>query len=356
MDEKQKGATHMKHLSQRLIACAVAAALLTSAASALELSLDNYQEIAKEHSATILANNQLTQGAKEDKRNMQVAVYDAAGNVVGMDDYTFSGTEIYQLRVQDKQNESDNASVPYSLGSNLITYYSLQLQYADLESQEKTLQSNITLMEKMVELGMATQLQLLELQNSLVQLQNGKTTMASSIAMLKSSMATSLGVTEQELDIAPMELYTAEEEANLKEQLEGMYDWKSAHNNNWNLKLMRMSGGLMGHKQYQGLVTQIETFEINLEQLYNNAYEDMLNKYDAYLIAKQVYVKKADDFVITQTKHQQGMISDVDYLAQEVQFAADQRAIDNAVLDLYKAEMKMEAYNNGVMLQETAGA
>lgn len=346
----------MKYFTQRLIACAAAAALLTSAVSALDLSLDNYQEVAKEHSTTILANNQLTQGAKEDKRNMQVAVYDAAGNVVGMDDYTFSGTEIYQLRVQDKQNESDNASVPYSLGSNLITYYSLQLQYADLLSQEKTLNSNIALMEKKVELGMATQLELVTLQNSLVQLQNGKVTMETNIEMLKSSMATSLGIAQEELNIAPMELYTAEEEATLKETLEGMYDWKSAHNNNWNLKLLRMSGGLMGHKQYQGLVTQIETFEINLEQLYNNAYEDMLNKYDAYIIAKQVYVQKADDFVITQKKHEQGIISDTDYLAQEIQFAADQRTIDNAVLDLYKAEMKMEAYNNGVMLQETAGA
>lgn len=346
----------MKHFTQRLIACAAAAAMLTSAASALDLSLDNYKEVAQEHSTTILANNQLNDGAKEDKRNMTVVKVGADGTVSVSEGYTYSGAEIYQLRVQDKQNESNNASVPYSLGSSLITYYSLQLQYADLESQERTLQSNITLMEKMVQLGMATQLQLLELKNSMVQLQNGKIAMKNSLDMLVSNIAISVGTTVEELNILPMELYTAEEEATLRADLEAMYDWNAAHKNNWNLKLMRMSGGLMGNKQYQGLVTQIETFEETLKQLYDSAYADMLNKYDAYVIAKQVYVKKADDFVITQVKHQQGMMSDVDYLAAEVQFAADQRAIDNAVLDLYKAEMKMEAYNNGVMLQETAGA
>lgn len=346
----------MKKWTQRMVGCMAAAALLTSAVSALDLSLDNYREIAEQNSTTILANNKLTQGAKEDKRNMQVVTYDSSGQIVGMDDYTFSGTEIYQLRVQDKQNESNNASVPYALGSNLITYYSLQLQYADLVSQERTLKSNIALMEKKVELGMATQIELLALQNSLVQLKNGQIAMNTTIQMLEANMATSLGVPVEELNIAPMALYTAEEEATLKQDLEGMYDWKAAHNNNYSLILLRMSGGLMGHKQYQGLVTQMETFEVTLKQLYDNAYEDMLNKYDAYLIAKQVYVQKADDFVIAQKKHEQGMLSDVDYLAQEIQFAADQRAIDNAVLDLYKAEMKMEAYNNGVMLQETAGA
>lgn len=346
----------MKKWTQRLIACTAAAALLTSAVSALDLSLDNYKEVAEQHSTTILANNQLNEGAKEDKRNMKVVQVDGSGNISISEGYTYSGAEIYQLRMQDRQNESDNASVPYSLGSSLITYYSLQLQYADLLSQEKTLESNLALMEKRVELGMATQLDLLNLQNSMVQLQNGKAAMENSIQMMKSNLAISLGVTQEELNILPMELYTAEEEATLKEQLEGMYDWKSAHQNNWNLKLMRMSGGLMGNKQYQGLVTQMETFEVTLQQLYDSAYEDMLNKYDAYMIAKQVYLQKADDFVIVQKKHEQGMISDTDYLAQEIQFAADQRAIDNAVLDLYKAEMKMEAYNNGVMLQETASA
>ncbi|MGI6031306.1 MAG: hypothetical protein ACOX7F_07370 [Eubacteriales bacterium] len=338
----------MKQHSKRWLALGLVAALAagTASVSALDLSMDNYYEVGKEHAFTIAYNNSMNDAVREDMSETMVPD--------GMGGYTsayYTSSTLVQKRIQDMQNEDANETAPYTIGNLLASYYTAQMSYAEMEVNQALLEDNIALMETMVQLGMKSELELLELKNSYNQLLNGKLALESSLAQLKGTLATQLGVTVEELNILELEDFSQEDLAGMKERLESKQDVGKAVEANNSLALMRYQASQLGNHQYTVMRRQIENTTQTLRISYESACQDMMNKYDSYLVAQQIYEKQQADFAVTEKQYELGMLSDVAYTAAVEQQKLNEQAVRSAALELRKAELKVDAFNEGVWLQ-----
>lgn len=338
----------MKRQTKRTLALALTGALALGMCSvgALDISMDSYYQVAKENSFIIKYNNSMSNAVREDMNDTLVPD--------GMGGYTsayYTSSSLVQKKINDMQTEDANDTAPYTIGNMLASYYTASMGYQQIVANEATLKDNIGLMETMVQLGMKSQLDLLELKNTYNQLLNQKLSVESGLATLKSTLATQLCVTVDELNIAELGDFTQEQLDGMKGRLEAKNQENQAVEANNTLALLKYQASQLGNHQYSVMRQQRENTETLLRVSYRNAYADMMNKYQTYVTAKEIYDKKQADFAITQKKHELGMISDTAYAAAERQNTLDHQDVLTAALNLRTAELTMDAFNEGVWLQ-----
>lgn len=336
----------MKSLAKTITAGALACALLAGSVGALDLSWDNYAQVARENSVTVRTNQRTQEGTRR-------AMQDLAklGNLMGNPTLgAYTGTTYGQKKLNDRKLEVENGEAVYEIGGQLLQYYGLLISKNEAESKLMQLDTGIYAAEKLVEQGMKTQMEYQDLLNTREDVQNQMELLDTGIGALKQSIAISLGTTSEELNIARYDDYSTLSDEQLKERLEGKYDYKTARKNSDYIAWAQYNRGLQANQIYNALDGQMKSLEQAYQEAYETNYQNMMTQYASYCTAKKTYEKKKSDFELLRLKHDIGMLSDVDYLTASEDVQQQYAAMQNAALTLQNAEIKVDAMNNGVWI------
>lgn len=336
----------MKSYIRNITVAALACALLAGSAGALDLSWDNYAQVARENSVTVRTNERTQEGTR---RAMQELAQ--LGNLIG--DPTlgaYTGSTYAQKKLNDRKLEVENGEAVYEIGQQLLQYYGLLISKNTADSKLMQLDTGIYAAEKLVEQGMKTQVEYQDLLNTREDVKNQMKLLDTGIAALKQSIAISLGTTSEELNIARYDDYSTLSEEELKERLESKYDYKTARKNSDYITWAQYNRGLQANQIYNALDGQMKSLEEAYQEAYETNYQNMMTQYASYCTARTTYEKKKSDFELLRLKHDIGMLSDVDYLTASEDLQQQYATLQNAALTLQNAEIKVDAMNDGVWI------
>lgn len=336
----------MKSFAKTITAAALACALLAGSAGALDLSWDNYVQVARENSVTVRTNERTREGTR---RAMQELA--KLGNLIGNPTLgAYTGSAYGEKKLNERKMEVENGEAVYEVGQQLLQYYGLLISKNEADSQLMQLNTGIYAAEKLVEQGMKTQVEYEDLLNTREDVYNQMELLDTGIAALKQSIAISLGTTSDELNIARYDDYSTIDAEALKERLEAKYDYKTARKNSDYITWAQYNRGLQANQIYNALDGQMKSLEEAYQEAYETNYQNMMTQYASFCTAQKTYEKKRSDFELLRLKHDIGMLSDVDYLTASEDFQQQYAALQNAALSLQNAEIQVDAMNDGVWL------
>lgn len=225
----------------------------------------------------------------------------------------------------------------------LIGYDMIRKNAATLETMAQLYQKQYDMYQRMQSLGLATDKDVLSAQASLLSGQSQLASLNSQMDSLRRTLCLMLGYDpDTNPDIRPVPAFDMN-------RLNGMNleeDTKKAIGNNYTLIGQRTSSKARTSSGVEIRLNMIQEGEQKLTIEMQRLYQEVMDKKAAYDAAATGFTAAEKSFGAATRQHQNGMLSEAQYVGAQIAYNQKKAAFESASLELWQA---MENYDWGVM-------
>lgn len=257
-----------------------------------------------------------------------------AKNMQTQADNTLEDSKIYLLTYE--QTEKNLAAAAQA---NMISYYRGQLTLEEQQLELEALEDQLSVTHSRVQAGMATELDVLSVQEAVENQEKVIREQESSIKSVREKLLVSLGWAH---DAEPEICDLPEPDLSLIDEMDPQGDLEEAMENNYTLRINnRKLENAVGQTTRDSLNNSIQNNKKQIAASLSTAYQKVLNMKLSYERAQAQEALEAENTRIAEGKREAGMITDMDYRKQENTWKQSSLQVESAKLDLLEA---METY------------
>lgn len=331
----QKQAEEYEQSAKDLWAAAEKADVATKAA--LTAQAAQMDTLAKQARASIAMNNAILDGLDDAEEDAQQQLDD-----------TYAATK--------KQVENTANQLVMGAQTQYVTLCTLADSVTDLERSIAALDRNIAVVEKQYEIGMVSALDVETIKNQRIAAVSGKTTLESQIASLENALSLTLGN-----DAGTTVHVQQVPEVTAKQLREMNYDkdLEQAQANSYTLWQKKDALRQASNDYEDDVTSTLDAYnaaKIDLaaaeEQLKNDfraLYNDVTEKKRLVDESEEDLALAETNFTVSQTKYDQGMLSQLDYLSAQDTLETARAAVQTAKTNLFTSYNTYQWAVRGVM-------
>lgn len=221
------------------------------------------------------------------------------------------------------QTEKGNFTIVWNMESMFITYHSLQHQIEDLSAKEPLLEKQLNAAKLQKELGMATENYVLNAESQLTELRSGIQQLEEAQKAIKHTFNVNLAQ-EYDTDINILDVpdVTTEEISSIKVD----EDYKEALNKSYDVRLYEQKD-----------IDKENDAKRNFKKGFYKAYQTILDKQLALKSEMDKYRVAERNMKATDLKYKLGMISTIQYQAENSSFITMKMSLAKAKDSLFQA-------------------